>query len=149
MDKKSKIFLTALLIIFLDLSYSVTVVAWGYKRFFRLGPISSYIEDATCMVAGGKMSEFYYDCRTERKCFPSYKDGGKPCQNSDDCQGKCVISDTDIAHYCNGSNSSTSDLFYHTYCPGLTGKCETHYDQKNYDYNNGAMEEDSSMFCSL
>lgn len=146
MSKKKKIFLFILAVLILDISYTATVL--GYDNFFRFGPVFSYIEDVTCNSAGGKMSEFSHNCRTERKCFLLYKDGGKPCQNSNDCLGKCVLSDLEIALYCS-KDSGPRDLFSHSYCPGLTGKCEAYYNQRNFDYNNGVLEHDWSGSCTL
>ena len=146
MSRKIKILLVILILI-VDISYTATV--FGYDRFFRFDPVSSYIEDVACGLVGGKMLDFSHDCYTERRCFSPYADGGKSCQSSNDCQGKCVLSDSDIMLYCSASGAGTSDLFGHQYCPGLTGTCETHYTQRNFDYNNGGLEADWSGACGL
>ncbi len=67
MSKKFKIVLTLVVILIVDISYAVTT--HGYERYFRLGIISTYIEDKTCGAIGGKMIEVYHNCYSERECF--------------------------------------------------------------------------------
>lgn len=52
-----------------------------------------FIDEKTCsfrkgewIVAGGGIAGGYYKCFTSK-----YKDGGKKCQSSSDCEGKCII----------------------------------------------------------
>ncbi len=72
MSKRFKIVLALIVILVVDISYAVTV--HGYERYFRLGIVSTYIEDKTCDAIGGKMREVHYNCYSELRCFSPHQE---------------------------------------------------------------------------
>lgn len=98
-----------------------------------------------CEMVGGK--SIGIDCtKSKYKCFFPFKDQNKPCKNSQECSGKCVIGRDAALKYCPGKQEG----YIGELCSGsIIGRCQIYPGEGDYELENNTAKFNSEFPCPL